>query len=231
MWEFTHLLISCEYWFVTTVDDNAQVRCIIGIRCIINDFASHQPVWNSFFWKSLFLRNPLRCQRKVSVPRFLLQINPLAPISSVWRWHLRPDAFMSVVREMYLSVFLAWAASILPGTCQLNQVTVLAEVLLSTRPRSGRWAVTMTKPIQIAPATYFTDLFVILSNKGICMTRQKAGGEVGSAHFSKIPDDSCDQTCTNSRNTGIPPGVLSFQVNFVNKFTWWKTSFYCCSGQ
>ena len=26
------------------------------------------------------------------------------------------------------------------------------------------------------------------------------------------------QTCTNSRNTSIPPGVLSFQVLFVNKF-------------
>ena len=26
------------------------------------------------------------------------------------------------------------------------------------------------------------------------------------------------QTCTNSRNTSIPPGVLSFQVVFVDKF-------------
>ena len=26
------------------------------------------------------------------------------------------------------------------------------------------------------------------------------------------------QTCTNTRNTSIPPGVLSFQVVFVNKF-------------
>ena len=31
-------------------------------------------------------------------------------------------------------------------------------------------------------------------------------------------DSSCSQTCTNSRNTSIPPGVLSFQVVFVNKF-------------
>ena len=26
------------------------------------------------------------------------------------------------------------------------------------------------------------------------------------------------QTCTNTRNTSIPPGVLSFKVVFVNKF-------------
>ena len=33
-----------------------------------------------------------------------------------------------------------------------------------------------------------------------------------------LVDSSCSQTCTNSRNTSIPPGVLSFQVVFVNKF-------------
>ena len=27
-----------------------------------------------------------------------------------------------------------------------------------------------------------------------------------------------NQTCTNTLNTSIPPGVLSFQVVFVNKF-------------
>ena len=27
-----------------------------------------------------------------------------------------------------------------------------------------------------------------------------------------------NQTCTNTRNTSIPPGVWSFQVVFVNKF-------------
>ena len=34
-----------------------------------------------------------------------------------------------------------------------------------------------------------------------------------------LREEAClKQTCTNTRNTSIPPGVLSFQVVFVNKF-------------
>ena len=34
-----------------------------------------------------------------------------------------------------------------------------------------------------------------------------------------------DQTCTNTQNTSIPPGVLSFKVVFVNKFNLMKNIF------
>ena len=40
-----------------------------------------------------------------------------------------------------------------------------------------------------------------------------------SEQDQEYPSCSCSrQTCTNTRNTSIPPGVLSFQVVFVNKF-------------
>ena len=154
----------------TSVKDNAQVRWYITITAglvskvcrlyyygfkralalqskeflalkitLLSNMASLEQVC----WTCLILLNPARWQRKVRDPRFLLSMNPLAPISSGWMWHFNPVFFMS----LYLSTFLDLAASMLrvesQGTVSSTRWTVKGDVLLSTNTRSGRWPVTM----------------------------------------------------------------------------------------
>ena len=62
-------------------------------------------------WTCLTLWNPVSWQRKARVTRFLLLMNPLAPISSGRRRHFNPVALISATMDLYLSTILFLADS------------------------------------------------------------------------------------------------------------------------